>query len=74
MKYELSKRVKELERENEMLQAVSEISDENKVHTFCNGKYSKEVREVILELLTMNVSAQNVSTVIKCVIEKLSCR
>ena len=69
---ELKQKISDLERENDYLQAMSEIADQNVVSTFCNGRYTNEIREVVLEILNMNVSADNVSKVISCVLEKLS--
>lgn len=40
--------------------------------TFENGQYTNDIRECVLNLLQMNVSARNVSTVIRTVLEKIA--
>lgn len=69
---ELRKTIGNLEKENELLHTMPEITEEKEVNSFCNGEYTNEVREVILELLNLNVSAKNASHVIRCVVEKLT--
>ena len=46
--------------------------DDHGVITFENGRFTNELREVIMELLSMNVSMYKVNAVIKTVLKKLA--
>ena len=67
----LEKEVKRLTSENkELLQLVS-LLEKDEVTTFENGRYTNEVREVIMELLNLNVSLSKINQVITAVLTKL---
>ena len=67
----LEKEVKRLTSENkELLQLVS-LLEKDEVTTFENGRYTNEVREVIMELLNLNVSISKINQVITAVLTKL---
>ena len=69
---ELDNSVSILEKENKDLQKFIAILEDPEIITFENGRYNNEVREVIMELLSLNVSMSRVNDVIKCVISKLT--
>ena len=72
---ELKKKVAFLEDQNCRLEdQIDELLNEDYVKTFENGKYTKEVRQVYYELLSMNVSVRNCEKIIRTVLEKLGRR
>ena len=67
----LEKEVKRFSSENkELLQLVS-LLEKDEVKTFENGRYTNEVREVIMELLNLNVNISKINKVITSVLTKL---
>ena len=48
------------------------LLEDDTISTFEDGKYADEVREVIMELLAMNVSMSKVNDVIWTVLKKLA--
>ena len=70
--YDLSRKVKDLSDENQDLQELVSLLEDDEVVTFHDGRYCNEIREVIMCLLSMNVSMRNIDGVIKCVLKKLA--
>ena len=68
----LSNKVKELNSENKDLEMLIALLEDEEIVTFQNGRYCDEIREVIMELLSLNVSMNKVNDVIRVVIQKLA--
>ena len=49
-----------------------EILEDDKVVTFADGRFTDEIREVIMELVLFNVSINKVSDVIQFVLRTLA--
>ena len=64
--------VKELNRENRELSELIELLQKDEIVTFENGKYTNEIREVIMELLRHNVSMGRINGVITTVLKLAS--
>ncbi|XP_057300254.1 uncharacterized protein LOC130630693 [Hydractinia symbiolongicarpus] len=64
--------MKQLTEENRDLQMLVSLLNDNEIVTFEGGRYSDEIREVVMELLSLNVSMGKVNDVIKVVLEKLA--
>ena len=62
----------ELKEKNKELEQLTCLLEDETITTFENGKYVDEVREVIMDLLAMNVSMSNVNEVIRTVLQKLA--
>ena len=67
-------RLKALEKSNADLQQLIDICEGEKLTTLNDGCYTDSVREVVIELLKMNISIRNISPAIQVVIEKLTNR
>lgn len=63
---------KELKEENKELEQLTCLLEDETISTFEDGKYVDEVREVIMDLLAMNVSMSKVNEVIRTVLKKLT--
>lgn len=63
---------KELKEKNKELEQLTCLLEEETISTFEDGKYVDEVREVIMDLLAMNVSMSKVNEVIRTVLKKLT--
>ncbi|XP_047136822.1 centromere-associated protein E-like [Hydra vulgaris] len=61
-----------LKEENLELQKLVSLLDDDEVITFEDGRYSDDIRETIMKLLSMNVSMNSVNEVIKVVLNKLA--
>nr|XP_047144798.1 uncharacterized protein LOC124818272 [Hydra vulgaris] len=61
-----------LKEENLELQKLVSLLDDDEVITFEDGRYSDDIRETIMKLLSMNVSTNSVNEVIKVVLNKLA--
>lgn len=70
----LQKRVEVLSRKNDELEKLVELLQDDEIRTYENGKYTDEIRETIMELLSMNVAMTKVAEIIRVVIRKLSKR
>ncbi|XP_077869048.1 uncharacterized protein LOC144360010 [Saccoglossus kowalevskii] len=70
----LHQRISELEKDNAEMQKLAEILESEEIETFCEGKYRDEVREVVMDMLSMNVSMNAVNNVISTVLQKLAGR
>ncbi|XP_065659664.1 structural maintenance of chromosomes protein 2-like isoform X1 [Hydra vulgaris] len=57
-----------LKEENLELQKLVSLLDDDEVITFEDGRYSDDIRETIMKLLSMNVSMNSVNEVIKVVL------
>ncbi|XP_066927180.1 ERC protein 2-like [Clytia hemisphaerica] len=68
----LHSKVKTLNCENRQLQQFVALLQDDEVVTFHDGRYCNEIREVIMQLLQLNVSMKNIDAVIKCVLKKLA--
>ena len=68
----LEANAKELKEKNKELEQLSCLLEDDTISTFEDGKYVNEIREVIMELLTTNVSMNKVNDVIRIVLKKLS--
>ena len=64
--------ITQLENENKELEQLVDLLQDDEIVTFQEGKYCDEVREVIMELLSMDVSMNQVNNVIKIVLKKLA--
>ena len=69
---DLEHKCKLLEREKNELNQFIDLLNDDEIVTFENGKYCDELRETIMELLSLNVSMNKVNEVIKTVINKLT--
>ena len=67
----LETEVKRLTSENKDLQQRVSLLEKDEVTTFENGRYTSDVREVIMELLNLNVSISKINLVITAVLTKL---
>lgn len=63
---------KELNEKNKELEQLTCLLEDETISTFEDGKYVDEVREVIMDLLAMNVSMSKVNEVIRTVLKKLT--
>ena len=63
---------KELKEKNRELEQLTCLLEDETISTFEDGKYVDEVREVIMDLLAMNVSMSKVNEVIRTVLKKLT--
>ena len=63
---------KELKEKNKELEQLTFLLEDETISTFEDGKYVDEVREVIMDLLAMNVSMSKVNEVIRTVLKKLT--
>jgi hypothetical protein len=61
-----------LEMKNEILQLLSKVSEEPVIETFSEGKFSNDIREVIMSLFSCGVSQAKVKTIIETVMSKFS--
>lgn len=70
----LREKIRYLENKNEELtEVLKERTDmQTDIKTFCNGRYSDEIREVYASLLSLNVGVKNVESVIRIVLTKLA--
>jgi len=69
---ELESCAKELKEKNKELEQLTCLLEDETINTFEDGKYVDEVREVIMDLLAMNVSMSKVNEVIRTVLKKLA--
>eukprot|EP00794_Sanderia_malayensis_P002877 gene2877-3328_t len=68
----LQQSVSNLENENEKLkEEIEGMLEKDYIQTFKDGKFTKEIRMVYYDLLSMNLSVRNCEKVIRCVLEKL---
>ena len=68
----LSSKVNGLIKENKDLNDLIAILQDDEIVTFENGRYCNDIREVIMELVSLNVSMAKVNEVIKVVLKKLA--
>ena len=69
-KYE--SQINELEKENCYLEQLVSLLEDEEIVTFQDGRYCDEVREVIMDLLSMDVSMNQVNNVKETVLKKLA--
>ena len=69
---EMKQNVNVLQNENKELEELVSLLEGEEVVTFQNGKYTDEVRETVMELLSMNVSMNRVNDVIRTVLRNLA--
>ena len=63
---------KELELKEKELEYIESVLEDQSIITFSDGKYTDDVRQTIMELLSMNVSVNKVNDVICVVLERLT--
>ena len=68
----LESSAEELKEKNKELEQLTCLLEDETITTFENGKYVDEVRDVIMDLLAMNVSMSKVNEVIRTVLQKLA--
>ena len=68
----LGGKVNSLVNENKELQELLSLLEDDNVVTFEDGRYTNDIREVIMKLLSLNVSMKKVNSVIKVVLEGLA--
>jgi len=68
----LVSKVKELEEENNELEKLVEVLRDDDIITFANGRFTDEIRQVIMKLVSLNVSVNKVNDVIKAVLSTLT--
>ena len=69
---DLNNSVRSLENENEVLrEELDNLMNQDFVKNFKDEKYSKEIRMVYFDLLSMNISVRNCEKVIPSVLERL---
>ena len=61
----LLKHFLELQKEHKELGQVIDIVNSEEVVTFKNGKFTNEIRRTVMELVSLNVSINKISEVIK---------
>ena len=66
----LNTRVRELAVENRQLEQLVALFQDNELVTFEGGRYTDDIREVVMELLSLNVSMNKVNDVIKVVLKR----
>ena len=69
---EMQNKIKELGKSNDELEKLQALMEDDLVTSFVDGRYTNTVREVIMELLSMNISMNKVNDVIKTVLKKLA--
>ncbi|XP_070574015.1 uncharacterized protein [Ptychodera flava] len=69
---DLQQQVERLQKDKAELEQLSDILEDKDIITFCDGKYVPEIREVVMELLSLNVSMNAVNKVITTVLSKLA--
>ncbi|XP_065679669.1 uncharacterized protein LOC136094052 [Hydra vulgaris] len=69
---ELSAKLELLNKDNIYLNGLLKMLEDEEIVTFERGRYSNDIREVIMELLSLNVSMNKVTDVIKIVFKKLA--
>lgn len=65
-------RITVLQRKVQDLEGLLELLQDDDIQTFEGGRYTDEICETIMELLSLNVSMSKVSTVIRLVLRKLA--
>ena len=68
----LESKVQILNKENDELEKLVEILQDDEVITFADGRFTNEIREVIMELVSLNVSINKVNDVIEVVLRTLT--
>lgn len=69
---DLEKPIKALNQENKELGELVALLESPDIVTVCYGKYSNEIYETIMNLLSMDVAMSKVNFVIKAVLQKLA--
>ncbi|KAJ8342686.1 hypothetical protein SKAU_G00326140 [Synaphobranchus kaupii] len=69
---EVENKLKQLGKEKQELTELNALMHEDVLTTFQDGKYTNDIREVIMDLLAMNVSMKKVDGVIRTVLKKLA--
>ena len=64
--------VRELEVENRKLEQLVPLFQDNELVTFVGGRYTDDIREFVMELLSLDVSMNKVNDVIKVALKKLA--
>ena len=70
---DLEEYIRYLENENsKLVEEINDFLNQKEIKTFCNGKYTDEVRMLYYELMSMNVSVHNCGNIIQSVLKRLS--
>ncbi|XP_077987620.1 uncharacterized protein LOC144442217 [Glandiceps talaboti] len=69
---DLHQHIFQLQKDNTELQHLVDLLENDEIETFYEGKYRDEVREVVMDLLSLNVSMNSVNKVIRTVLKKLA--
>ena len=67
---EMQNKIKELGKSNGELEKIQALMEDDLVTSFVDGRYTNTVREVTMELLSMNISMNKVNDVIETVLKK----
>ena len=65
-------RIRHSEQSNKDLQQMLDLCEQNEIQTFQDGRYLLPIREVVINLVKMNIGHRNIVPAIKVVIEKLT--
>ena len=65
-------RIRHLGQSNKDLQQILDLCEQNEIQTFQDGKYLLPIREVVINLIKMNIGHKNIVPAIKVVIEKVT--
>ena len=71
-KTELQLHQKEIELKEKELEYIESVLEDQSIITFSDGKYTDDVHQTIMELLSMNVSVNKVNDVIRVVLKRLT--
>ena len=69
---EYESQIDDLEKENRDLEQLLSLLEDKEIVAFQDGRYCEEVREVIMDLLSMDFRMNQVYNVIKTVLKKLA--
>ena len=69
----MEEKIRELKAENGELEKRMAITEEPEIKTLCdNGRYTDTVREVIMDLISYNVSLKQIDQVMRTVLKKFT--
>ena len=68
----MSKTFLDLDKEHRELEQLIDIVNSEEVTTFQNGRFTNELRKTVMELVSLNVSINKISDVIRVVVNNLT--
>ena len=68
----LEAQISQLRKANSELEQLAELIEDPEIKTFADGKFTDEIREVIMQLVSYNVSLKQIDYVIKTVLKILA--